>query len=492
MFSKNFKRNMGVALAASTAIVAYAPTMINAEDAVEYIVPVKLMKAHEEDKYSMGNAAMVDKAKVIEKDGKAQIFITMKGLSFMNMYGHLWGMQAYENGLDSPFKDAVVEKTFMDTDLEGGKREFPQVLRIDRDKTHEDKIYIRVQVDAMDAITSGATTYDKITKGKGHQNAVIYLDYSNAQKVSGAGDNADNAGTKRAVKRIQGSDRYSTAVALSKANYDKADVVVIANGRKEADALAAAPLAALNKAPILLATTNKVPQTTMDEIVRLGAKKAIIVGGVGTVNADVEKALKDKGIAVERLAGGDRYETATVIGDKVMELSSSKKAAIVVSGANFADALAVSALANKLEAPILLTNPKQLSKASSAALEKWKVSDVTIVGGKNSVSDAAEASIKADNKKRLSGSDRYDTSIQIAKAAFGEPANIFVANGRQSADALAAGALTAKANAPIVLVNGKAMPKSLSELLAKGSVKNVFVAGGESAVSSDLFKALEK
>src|SRR3712207_8789579 len=43
-------------------------------------------------------------------------------------------------------------------------------------------------------------------------------------------------------RSIAGSSRFATAAKISQANFQSADTVVLANGRKEADALAAAPL----------------------------------------------------------------------------------------------------------------------------------------------------------------------------------------------------------------------------------------------------------
>ena len=161
---KNMTKKFATVMVAATAVTAIAPTLVNAEEAVEYKVPVQMKHAHE-DKDSMGNAALDHTAKVIEKDGKTEIYINVKGLSFMGLFGHLWGMNVYENGLGSAKSPVTVAKTYTDKDLEGKTREFPQTLKIVRNSTKEDKVYINVEVDAMDAISSGgASTYASTIK----------------------------------------------------------------------------------------------------------------------------------------------------------------------------------------------------------------------------------------------------------------------------------------------------------------------------------------
>ena len=78
---------------------------------------------------------------------------------------------------------------------------------------------------------------------------------------------------------IIGTDRYDTAAKLSNLNFISADTVILVNGLALADGLAVSPLAAHMNSPILLIRKNSIPQETIDEIKRLGAKNALLVGG---------------------------------------------------------------------------------------------------------------------------------------------------------------------------------------------------------------------
>ena len=587
---KTISRKFATVMVAASAVTAISPALVNAEEAIEYKVPIEMRHAYEK-RLSMGNAAIEHIAKVIEKDGKAEIYIEMKGLSFMGLYGHLWGMNAYESDLESTKSPVEVEKTFKEKDLENKEREFPHVLKIVRNKTREDKIYINVEVDAMDAIASGgAATYDKITKGKGAQDAMLSLDYSKAEKVtkvlpndnSNDPKNNDTTGKKpdtnndqtdnkkpdtnkdqtdnkkpdtnkdqtdnkkpdtnkdqtdnkkpdtnkdqtdnkkpdankkestnkitsssisttasennsseqesniKVVNRISGENRYDTAVSISSNNFTKADSVVLANGYKDADALVAAPLASSMSAPILLTKADTIPVETMKEISRLGAKKVYITGGENSVNPQVVEQLKKAGIDVIRISGEDKYQTAIKIAE-IVRSSGNNEEAILVNGTKTADALSVSAFATKIKAPVLLTGGDMLNKDVDNSLKAWKLKKLTTVGGTKSLSKDVVDAAKAESKIRVSGENKYATSVAIAKYAYDNPKGIMIANGEKTTDALAAGAITAKTMSPVVLVNGKETSPELKKYMKV--TEKISLIGGQASLSENLIKMLKK
>lgn len=98
--------------------------------------------------------------------------------------------------------------------------------------------------------------------------------------------------------------------------------------------------------------------------------------------------------------------------------------------------------------------------------------------------------------QRLFGTSRYETGIAVAdqlKAENGGKAfeKIIVCDGRGFADALSASYLASVLDAPILLVaNGK--DTAVIDYISKNSAKdaNVYVIGGEGAVSADIFSKL--
>jgi len=84
----------------------------------------------------------------------------------------------------------------------------------------------------------------------------------------------------------------STAAAISAANYAPGvGVVYIATGLNFPDALAGAPAAGLNGAPVLLVKYDSIPPATATELARLRPARIVILGGAGVVSAAVARAL---------------------------------------------------------------------------------------------------------------------------------------------------------------------------------------------------------
>jgi len=87
------------------------------------------------------------------------------------------------------------------------------------------------------------------------------------------------------VERWSGKDRYETTAAISRKTYPQgADTVYLASGADYPDALAGAPIAALEGAPLLLTRKECVPAATKAEITRLGASNVVVLGGTGVVS----------------------------------------------------------------------------------------------------------------------------------------------------------------------------------------------------------------
>ncbi len=93
------------------------------------------------------------------------------------------------------------------------------------------------------------------------------------------------------VIRIQGADRYATAVAISEFAFGGADVVYAATGRDFPDALAGAAAAGAVGSPILLTSRYEVPFSVRTEVVDLGASTAIVLGGLAVIGHLAEHGL---------------------------------------------------------------------------------------------------------------------------------------------------------------------------------------------------------
>ena len=449
-----------------------------ANKAEVYSVPVRMLQAHS-DTASMGEKALDGNVIVRKKDNKYSYEVSFKGLEFMNMYGHLWGLNIYDSSFTSSKSEARVLKKFMDKNLKGKQMEFPKVYAFDKN-SKEDTIHIEVYVDAMDAIKNNAQSYEDIVKGAGRQNARLVLDWSKAKKVE---DNQGND-SNEVVKRLAGDDRYETVIKISKDNFKSADTVVLASGTNSADALAASSLATSKSAPILLTKRNEIGKNVFDEIKRLNANNVIVVGGKVSISEKVVSDLKDKNITVKRLAGDNRYETSYEIAKELLK-SNKAKEAIIVNGFKNVDALSVSSLATKENLPILLNDGNRLSKDIKNIVEDSNIKKMYIIGGRTSLPRRIEDNIKALDieYERLAGEDRYETSSKIAKYAYENSDKVILASGENSIDALAAGVLTKMEKAPMLLVQKRRIPKSISNRIEESKAKKFLLIGGEKTIS---------
>jgi putative cell wall-binding protein len=87
------------------------------------------------------------------------------------------------------------------------------------------------------------------------------------------------------VQRWAGADRYETAALVSSNTYPLgATTAYLASGADYPDALAGAPVAARDGAPLLLTQRDCVPASTLTELIRLGATKIVVLGGTSAVS----------------------------------------------------------------------------------------------------------------------------------------------------------------------------------------------------------------
>lgn len=242
---------------------------------------------------------------------------------------------------------------------------------------------------------------------------------------------------------IIGTDRYETAAKIAdKMGYY--DTAILVNGDKSlSDGLSASSLAGKEKAPILLVKQNTIPKETLTRALK--AKKIYIIGGTAAISEDVEKQLAGKEIV--RVDGKNRVETS----EKVAKLVGNYDEAFIVNGnTGEADAISVSSVAAKNQAPILLTNGKTSTHSKKTGVEYY------VVGGDAVVSDSIVSEFDAE---RISGSNRYETNRAVIEEFYPNENKYYYTKGDLLVDALAVSPLS-KDNG-VVLVS----PKSDNSIL---------------------------
>ena len=103
---------------------------------------------------------------------------------------------------------------------------------------------------------------------------------------------------------------------------------------------------------------------------------------------------------------------------------------------------------------------------------------------------AGVSSANVENVSRIAGEDRIATSIEISKEMFSESDNVVLASGYNFADALSAGQLAAALNAPLILSKDQ-LDSRTSDEIAKLKPKNIYIVGGETALSSNIEESVK-
>ena len=299
------------------------------------------------------------------------------------------------------------------------------------------------------------------------------------------------------VDRLGGDDRVATAIEVSQsAHPDDADTVVVARADEYADALAGAPLAASEGAPILLTSSASLLPAVESEIRRLGARSAILLGGEAALAPAVEDRLRAIGVDVRRVAGPNRFGTAAGIAE---ELGGEFGTVVLAEGISadpargWPDALSAAPYGALTRSPILLTARDALPPETAAALEDVGATETIVVGGPSAVG-AAVVDALADaghGPRRLAGSDRFATNAAVYDEGAGrgmDPTTLWVASGSDWPDALAGAAVAGAAGQGLVLVapdDLDASPSTRDLIAARAAeIDAVRLLGGGSALSA--------
>ncbi|HVM52837.1 MAG TPA: cell wall-binding repeat-containing protein, partial [Acidimicrobiales bacterium] len=189
------------------------------------------------------------------------------------------------------------------------------------------------------------------------------------------------------------------------------------------------------------------------------------------------------------LAGPNRYATAAAISADVFDPV--VPVAYVATGESFPDALA-GAAAGALEAgPVLLVTRDAIPAETDAELRRLLPQRIVILGGPAAVSPEVASSLQGytvpGQVRRLAGSNRYATSVEVSKATFPDgAARVYLATGRNFPDALAGGPVAANGPGPLLLVPGGCVPSSVRAEIERLGPERLVLLGGSGAVSGAL------
>ncbi|MHC6178739.1 cell wall-binding repeat-containing protein [Clostridium sp. JNZ X4-2] len=195
---------------------------------------------------------------------------------------------------------------------------------------------------------------------------------------------------------------------------------------------------------------------------------------------------------ITRTSGATRYATASQVA--TTNWTSGSENVVLVSGEGYADAVSASALAKKLNAPILLTTPDTLSTDAQTALTTLKPKNIYVIGGTASISQSIRDGLKANyTLTELGGATRYETNAAVADELVKlgvDASNVMVVGGQGFSDALSVAPVAAAKGQILLLANNdQTATKPVIDFINANKSK-VTVVGTSNVINDTIYNAL--
>ncbi|MCC0651557.1 N-acetylmuramoyl-L-alanine amidase [Clostridioides sp. ES-S-0001-03] len=309
--------------------------------------------------------------------------------------------------------------------------------------------------------------------------------------------------TSAPITELTGSDRYETAVKISKEGWKNgSDKVVIINGDVSIDGIISTPLATTYNAPILLVEKNNVSDSVKAELKRLNPKDIIIIGDENSISKTTANQIKSTVSASQtRLNGSNRYETSLLIAKEIDKNHDVDKVYITNANGGEVDALTIAAKAGQDKQPIILSDKDSLTNDTYKWLQSEDLQNAYFIGGPqmlstnviNKINDITKDSV---TKNRVYGADRHETNANVIKTFYTEDEleAVLVAKSDVLVDALAAGSLAASLKSPILITPKTYVSAYHKDNLEAKSANKVYKIGGglTSKVMNSIASSLSK
>jgi len=300
------------------------------------------------------------------------------------------------------------------------------------------------------------------------------------------------------LERLAGEDDVATAIAVSQAAFadGEASRAVLATVETFADAAAGGPLAGTG-GPVLLTAPDELDERVAAELGRVltSGGEVLLLGGEAALAPAVEDALTTRW-PTRRLAGADRFATATAVAAEVLRREGGTTCLLARARPDdaWADGLTVGAYAAREGVPLLYTETETLPAATRELLRGAGITRTLVIGGSAAVSEDVAATVPSP--RRIAGADRTATAVAIAEELWGtDPSRldggVLLTNGFGTSawrNTLVAAPLAARRRAPVLLVRGHEAPEPTASWLARADLDpgDVTIVGAPTAVDEAL------
>ncbi|HUG85565.1 MAG TPA: cell wall-binding repeat-containing protein, partial [Euzebya sp.] len=143
-----------------------------------------------------------------------------------------------------------------------------------------------------------------------------------------------------------------------------------------ADAMAAGGLAADLRAPVLLTTSSSLATSTRQHLQDSAIDSVLVMGGEQAIAPTVVDELEAMGLAVQRIGGDDRFQTAVAVAEhRGLDDPAQVDRLLLVEGQaplSWISGFTVAAHAAQFDGPIVLSNGPALPPATLGYLSAWQ------------------------------------------------------------------------------------------------------------------------
>ena len=191
------------------------------------------------------------------------------------------------------------------------------------------------------------------------------------------------------------------------------------------------------------------------------------------------------------LAGEDRFETAITISNSWKK----SQEAILVNSTATSDLLCATVLSSQIDCPILLTDKNKINESTINEIKRLNVNKLYLIGGADVINESIEKELNRDSIKteRISGKNRYETSINVANKInkLKKLDTVILVNGEHSvADAVSISPVAGNKNIPVIICKDKEAQIQI-EWMESNNIKNSYIIGGEDVIHETIENGLK-
>lgn len=198
-------------------------------------------------------------------------------------------------------------------------------------------------------------------------------------------------------KRLAGASRIESAIEVAKGNTEAGNVVFVANGYKEADAVLfqggyeEGPMVFINE-------DGSMHPATLEFLRSRQPKQIVMLGGYSAVSGQTETELLDEftDSRIVRISGENRYHTAVAVSRTIFQDDCDCAVYLINSDAQ-ADALMANTLSQSAgrHGPVLYVDQSGVPNQTAEEIRRLRPSKIFVIGGTGRISEATVSLAKA-------------------------------------------------------------------------------------------------